>query len=137
MAHRDSQDGPGDDDDDGSDAVAVCDVVPTQHEPERLGQSLPSDTLDRLLDDDMKELEKNLPGVPLPGPSEPQIPSPPRAPASEKEGQKPPGIDKAVDGAGSSRVLPTPCRAGSNMNHGMEATKGSKPSLWDKAGLQN
>lgn len=73
-----------------------------------LGQPLfPDDTLDRLMD----ELEDSLPEIPVQGPSEPQIPSPPRAGVD---------LDKSIlpavakPGGAAPKPLPTPCRTGSD-----------------------
>ena len=72
-------------------------------------------------------LEEQLPEVPLPGPSVPQIPSPPRdkvlAEGREGSSSAPaPVVGKEVSNAGQSKVVATPCRAPSTSFIGTPAT---------------
>ena len=74
-----------------------------------------------------ENLEEQLPEVPLPGPPVPQIPSPPRDKVLAEGPSSPPApvVDKEVEtgpGAGSSKVVATPCRAPSTSFIGTPAT---------------
>ena len=56
----------------------------------------------------MGNLETNLTPVPLPGPGEPQVPSP----LGHKAGQSSqPGVGSLQKGAEVKKVIPTPCRS--------------------------
>ena len=99
-------------------------------ESELLGQPLfPDSPLEMLMD----ELEKQLPEVPVQGPSAPQVPSPKRPQTEESRPKvEAPGIHLDV----SPRVVATPCRAESVAPTVLDTpmTKGSSSPESNKAG---
>lgn len=101
-ALQDTQDGAGEDD------------QPAGESQELLGQPLPN-TLDFM----MESIEQELPEIPLPGPEQPQVPSPPKDKAVEQDFALPPAAEPLVEkevanvGGESTKVVPTPCRANS------------------------
>lgn len=92
-------------------------------EPEPLGQPLFQDELNELF----AELEHNLPPVPLQGPDQPQVPSPPRDPATGGGSAQPPALRKD-NGTVAFVPVATPCRV-STLIHGCNAKEGNQAGL--------
>ena len=91
-----------------------------QVEPLPLGQPRFEDEMNAMYE----ELEQKLPTVPVQGPAQPQVLSPPRDPATGVGSPQPPASCKGDEMVASVPVA-TPCRA-SSVTHGCSATQGDQ-----------